>query len=140
MILSPPARVRILSVVQYNLLRLRDHCTWLNYPNFHPFVVVPGMLTKPQPTRQRPLNPRGRGHNPRGRGQDPSIVFFIPEQFTVKSHPALFEWEGEEEGRGKNEEHFSQLTPLALLGHHYYFKPFSQLTKQYYFSAKIMLK
>ena len=35
------------------------------------------------------------------------IMGNIPEQFTVKTHPALFEGEG----RGKNiEEHFSQLT------------------------------
>ena len=40
------------------------------------------------------------------------ITLFIPDQFTVKAHPALFEGEGRgmgEEGQ-KNEEHFSQLT------------------------------
>ena len=36
------------------------------------------------------------------------ISEFIPEQFTVKAHPALFEGDGE--GQKKIEEHFSQLT------------------------------
>ena len=29
------------------------------------------------------------------------IIYFIPEQFTVKAHPALFEGEGEGEGQTK---------------------------------------
>ena len=40
----------------------------------------------------------------------------------MKVHPALFEGEGEAGRGGRNDEHFSQLT------------------KQYYFTAKIMLK
>ena len=37
-------------------------------------------------------------------------------------------------------EHLNFPANPALLGQHYYFKPFSHLTKQYYFTAKIMLK
>ena len=45
---------------------------------------------------------------------------FIPEQFTVKAYPALFEEEGGGRGRGKNiEEHFSELT------HEYWANTFS---------------
>ena len=43
----------------------------------------------------------------------------IPEQFTVKAHPALFEGEGGGGGAKKSEEHFSQQT------------------NQYYFTAKL---
>ena len=45
------------------------------------------------------------------------VFWNIPEQFTVKAHPALFG------GRGKNNEDY-----------------FSQLTNKYYFTAKIMLE
>ena len=57
----------------------------------------------------------------------------IPEQFTVKAHPALFEGEGRE-GQ-KSEEHFVRNTfpskpinIISLLN--------SQLTKQYYFTGE----
>ena len=49
------------------------------------------------------------------------ILQITPEQFTVKAHPDFY-LRGEE-GKGKKIE-----------------KHFSQLTKQYYFNAKIMLK
>ena len=48
------------------------------------------------------------------------LTVFIPEQFTVKAHPALFE--GEREGRDReNRETLFPANP-ALLGQHYYFK------------------
>ena len=72
--------------------------------NFH--LSVP----KPPPTinRRAPIYPnytRGRGRG-RGRGargkiieeQFSQLTKNIPEQFTVKAHPALFEEEGEGEG------------------------------------------
>ena len=64
------------------------------------------------------------------------LTVFILEQFTVtvKAHPASFEGEG---GTEKIEEHFSQLTQHCWAS--IIISKTSQLTKQYYFNAKIML-
>ena len=63
--------------------------------------------------------------------------------------PPSFIWRGGEGrgggggggGSGRGKKNWGTLFPAnpPLLGQHYYFKHFSQLTKQYYFTAKIML-
>ena len=56
---------------------------------------------------------------------------FIPEQFTVKAHPDLFEGEGGG-GRGKKiEEHFSQLTQTC------YFTAKIPSQPKHYFTLKL---